>query len=97
MKNTIDYKSLVIGIFIPIIVVLFMGYGSNDYISCKGLTITDNKGNPVINLGLNTAGGGFIELGNDRGQQAIIISTTAAGGGVIEAYGSNGYRSNSFQ
>jgi len=97
MKNTIDYKSLIIGICMPIIVVLFMGYGSNDYISCKGLTITDSKGNAVINLGLNTAGGGFIELGNDRGQQAIVISTTAAGGGVIEAYGAGGYRTNSFQ
>jgi len=97
MKKGIDYKSLIIGICIPVMVVLFMGYGADDYISCKGLSVTDSYGNAVINLGINEAGGGFIELGNDKGQQAIVISTTMSGGGIIEAYGATGYRTNSFQ
>ena len=91
MKKSMDFKSVIIGIFIPITIFLFMGYGSSEYMNVKRLTIVDDDNNPVINLGINTNGGGFIELGNRNGKQALIISTTSSGDGALEIYGYNGF------
>ena len=72
MKKSMDLKSVIIGIFIPITIFLFMGYGSSEYMNVKRLTIMDDDNNPVINLGINTNGGGFIELGTSPFKRLIF-------------------------
>ena len=91
MKQIIDIKSLIIGIFIPITIFLLMGYGNSSYLTVRGITIVDQNDKPIINIGQNSAGGGIIDVGNRLGKQAVSISTTSTGDGAVQVYGYGGF------